>query len=108
MNPKSSQHTADSEPCPPATDLWAAARGELDPLTTLRLNKHAQQCENCGEARRLGKFLAVEMAPLEMNRQQLRGGAWEMPRIGRAWIGLAIVVVLAAFAFLVLWLALPK
>lgn len=108
MNPESPQHATDGEPCPPATNLWAAARGELDPLTTLRLDKHAQQCEKCGEAWRLGKFMAVELAPLEMNRRQLRGGAWEMPRIGRAWIGLAIVVVLAAIAFLVLWLALPK
>lgn len=47
-----------SGPCPPADDLWAAARGEADPEAARQVALHVAECGACTTAWRL----AVEMA----------------------------------------------
>jgi hypothetical protein len=46
-----------SRPCPPADDIWAAARGEADPAAARQVALHVAECGACTTAWRL----AVEM-----------------------------------------------
>lgn len=50
-----------TEQCPPAAPIWAALRGELDPVETREVGQHAISCPACAEAWRLAHDVVSEV-----------------------------------------------
>jgi hypothetical protein len=75
------RRTAEGEACPPPEEIWAAARGELDPRASRRLIDHTGRCPSCAEDWRLARHLAargpgVAVEPAESPPRRRRAPRW--------------------------------